>query len=307
MNLKHTKKRMVVLFGTTLLGLGLTACGGGSSSSDVSLTPPPAESEKVTIDASNQDEVIAAAVQAIGASKINVPMFKSSSSSSISPSGRQPIYKKILSATPTLKTLAASGSAACPDGGSISTSGTQTSGSATYNNCQIQDVIINGSVKFTDNGQSGSIAYTNFTMSGQDDMNMAFDSLTYTYQMDSNYEITSMSMAINGAVTYYNQTNYYNNYKFNLNTDNNGNTIYALNGFIKTPCLDAWIEVTTMQDVIITSSGNCPTSGEISIGGNNSSMTVTFNPNSSVDVSINGNAPQTYDSCENLDTGICSL
>ena len=50
---------------------------------------------------------------------------------------------------------------------------------------------------------------------------------------------------------------------------------------------------------------HCPSSGQLVIDGNDSSITLDFNADGSVDVS--GSVTDHYISCDDLDTGICII
>lgn len=314
MNLEHTKKRMVVLFGTTLLGLGLTACGGGSSSSDVALTPAPAESEKVTIDASNQDEVITATIGAIdqGNSFQSFPALKSSKTSSdqiLSKTINQPAFKKTLSIAKNFKTLAASQSYTCTDGGSISVSGTETSGTAVYSDCEEYGVIIDGKVSVTSNsdGTSGTATFTDFRMTLDGELSSYIKYMKYQYTYDGvSYRLSNLSITMEGyAITLGDRTDF-NNYKYTYAEDSNGNVDFTINGFVKNSCLGGWIEIQTLKTVHI-EEFSCPTKGEISAKGNGSDLIVTFNLDHSADLSLNGTPSEHYNSCDDLPSGICGI
>lgn len=314
MNLKHTKKRMVVLFGTTLLGLGLTACGGGSSSNDVSLTPAPAESKKVTIDASNQDEVVATTVKAIdqGNSFQSLPVLKSSKTSSdkiLSKTINQPAFKKALGIAKNFKTLAASQSYTCTDGGSISVSGTQTSGTAVYSHCEEYGAVIDGTVSVSSNseGTSGTATFTDFSMTLDGELSSYIKYMKYQYTYDTvHYKLSNLSITMEGyAITYGERTDF-NNYKFTYAEDDNGNVDFTINGFVKNSCLGGWIEIKTLKTVH-REEYSCPNKGEISVGGNGSELTVTFNLDQSADLSINGSPSEHYNSCDDLPSGICGI
>lgn len=307
----NLQKGFAVLSGIAIVSLSLTGCGGGGSNPESMNFTPPSSSEQVIINETNQDMVTATAVDAIGAGlNTETPLLKgNSSSSSFSKySSKEPMFKKVLSTTKSLKTLAQSGSEECPYGGNITyTATSETSGSGSYNNCQLgPDTTVNGSIKVTGDGYSGTATYTNFSMTDGSETLMAFDSLKYTFRFNSNYDLLSMSMTMNGSATTFDERVEYGNYTFSMDTLNNNDLKLSVNGYIKTPCLNAWLQVTTSENIIISPSASCPTSGSITIGGNASNMNVTFNSDYSADISVNGGALQHYNNCNDLDSGICT-
>jgi len=80
---------------------------------------------------------------------------------------------------------------------------------------------------------------------------------------------------------------------------------FSVNGFIKTDCLGAWIEIKTIENIQINNVDPCPTAGKIVINGNASSITVDFNFDGSVNVS--GSVTDYYGSCLSLPGDTCSI
>jgi len=315
MDLKDIKKGLTVLSSIVVLGFGITACGGGGSTSvaNNSSTPAIADTDKISISPSNSTQVTTAAVDAIGggfAFKNGVAVAKSSKlNSTLLETSSQTAFKKSMQFAQTFKALSVTNSQACPDGGSIDITGDVNSGTATYNQCQYGTGIINGSVSLSGNadGRSGTVTYNNFSLSENGEIAVFFESTAYTYQYDTNYNLQSMSITMNGyAITLGERTDF-KDYTFKLTNDASQNVTFTISGFVKTACLGAWIEVVTNEDIQITQSASCPHAGKLTIGGNASNLVITFNADLSSDVSINGATPEHYPNCNDLDTGICAL
>ncbi|HFQ61166.1 MAG TPA: hypothetical protein ENK39_02550 [Epsilonproteobacteria bacterium] len=316
MDLKDVKKGLTVLSSIIVLGFGLTACGGGGGSSTLASTSTASavpDADKISISPSNSTQVTTAAVDAIGggfAFKNGVSVAKMAKlGSSLSETSSQTAFKKSMQFAQTFKALSVTNSQACPDGGSIDVTGDVNSGTVTYNQCQYGTGIINGSVNLSGNadGTSGTATYNNFSLSENGEIIVFFESTSYTYQYDTNYNLQNMSITMNGyAITLGERTDF-KNYTFTLTNDASQNVTFTISGFVKTACLGAWIEVVTNEDIKIGQSATCPNAGKLTIGGNASSLVITFNTDLSSDVSINGAAPEHYSNCNDLDTGICAL
>ncbi len=311
---KSIKKGIAILFGIAILSFSVTGCGGGGGDDSAPQgSSEIAESERVAITEENSEKITTATLDAIGEGfdLQNGPSFKSTASAINAPMLKiieQPTFKKVLSSAQNLKTIAESGSYQCSEGGNISYNGSETSGTITYNNCQEAGSTINGtmSVSANSDGTSGTMTLTNFSMTSDGETIISLESMAYTYQFNANYELSNISITMNGYATSFGERTDFNNYKFGLTIDNNYNMTFTIDGFIKTACLGAWIEITTTEDIQISYADSCPTAGKITVGGNGSSLTIDFNANQSADVSINGGTPQHYSSCSELDVGTCN-
>ena len=130
--------------------------------------------------------------------------------------------------------------------------------------------------------------------------------MTYDYTMDfETGTISNLTMTLDGYNTFNGERTDFLDYKLQIREGTNDDIFFSIDGFIKTSCLNAWIEIQTMQEVNMGYYAYCPTSGQILIGGNGSSLTVTFNNDGSVDVT--GAVTAHYDDCNALDGTACSL
>ncbi len=305
---KNVKKGIAILFGITILGFSITGCGGGGDTLGSTATAP-AESERVIIDEVNSEQVTAVAL-GIGSDSSSIPLTKSVGSDADTLNlgiMATPALKKALSITKDFKVLATSGSFACDDGGSVSYSGTSTSGIMTYNSCQLGDMTINGTVSVSANSSatSATFTYTNFSIADAGEIVVSFDSLEYTYQVNSSSVISHMTLTINGYITYFDEKIEYNNYIFDITNPYSNDLTFTINGYIKTACLNAWLKVETTETIQKNFFDSCPTAGQIVVGGNSSSLTIDFISDGSVNVS--GDVEAHYTNCTQLDGTTCSL
>ncbi len=300
MGLRDVKMGAIALFGMAIFSFGIVGCGGGGV--DVGATPP-AESDRVAIDAANSDAVAATAYQALDVGDIAGGLNPLGKSFKIL-SDEEPKLKSILAATISLKDMAVDPYADFCDSGTISMSGTQTSATMTFNNCVLGNSSLNGSMILTINstGTEGTLTFANFTTTMNGEIIASYESLSYIYKFNSSMtEITSMTLAINGYILDGDKRMDFINYKLDMSMSDNVYTI-SINGYVKENSLNAWIGITTVEAIKIDDSlGNynyCPIAGKITIGGNGSSMTMTYNNDGSVDVSIDGGVPVHHGTCE---------
>lgn len=301
---KNVKKGFAVLFGMAVLGFSVTGCGGGGSE-DTSTTAPTG-TDLVVITEENSEQVISTAFDALGEGLDfqDGPSFigiVTAQNPSMVKSTQTPALKKVFSSAKDLKTLAESGSIECTEGGSISYSGSELSGTATYNNCQEYSTTINGTMSITSNTDytSGTITFTNFSITNQDGSTLVWNSVVYTFSD------TTMSVSMSGYSLYGEERVEFNNYEFALTFDSSDTMSLTVSGMIKTDCLGAWIEIRTTEAIQFNAFDTCPSAGQVMIDGGSSSLTVDFNADGSVDVS--GSVSEHYDNCTALDTDVCTL
>jgi hypothetical protein len=312
MDLKTVKNGLSILLSIVALGFGLTACGGsgGSTSVNSSSTPAIADTDKITISPSNNRQVTTAAIDAISGGfnftndlpAVDLHMLSSAPSS-------QNSFKKTIQFAQTLKSLSLTSPQACPDGGNLSLIGNPGSGTVIYEQCQYGTVTFNGRVTLSSNAgeSSGTVTYNHFTFSKNGEIVVSLESTIATYQFDRHKHLQNISITMNGYFITLGERTDFKNFTFALTNDANKNVTFKINGFVKTACLGAWIEVVTNEDIKLTQSASCPHAGKLTIGGNASNLVVTFNADLSSDLSVNGATPTHYPSCKDLDTGICAL
>jgi len=297
-----------------LLGIGaiaLAMAGCGSSDGDDGGVVP-GESELVTITEENSENVMDAVFGSIdiGDGFENGPIFNSIASVQSVPMLKSieiPTLTKVLSSSESLNTIAESGTIECSGGGSYSYDGSETSATFTFNNCIESGITMDGTLAFTTNtdGTSGTLTYTNFSVTQDENNKVVYSSATATFSFNDNYDVVDMSITMNGYVIASGEKTEFANYRLVLTMDNNYNMSMTINGSINSDCIGGWVEITTNEAIVGDAYDNCPSSGQIVIGGNASSLTINFNADGSVDVS--GSVSDHYDSCEDLDTGVCSI
>ena len=150
------------------------------------------------------------------------------------------------------------------------------------------DMLIDGSVY--------TLTFTGFKMQ-MDSTVVYYENATVTLNESNN----DLSTAITGYYTDGSDRMDFKDYAVILTGDN-----LTLDGLVKTSCIGAWIEVKTIQPLVMP--GFCPTAGEISIIGNGSNINMVFNADESVDVTLNGEAYNSYNSCDELPSSdvVCS-
>lgn len=301
----NVKKGVAILFGMALLSFSVTGCGGGSSDT-IATDTAQVGTELVVITEENSEQVLSSAFEALGGGFDfqDGPSFigiASAQNNSIVKSTQTSALKEVFSSARDLKTLAESASIECSEGGSISYSGTETSGTATYNNCQEYGTTINGTMSVTINANytSGSMTFTNFSITDQDGSTLVWDSVDYTFSD------TTMSVSMSGYSIYGGERVEFDNYEFALTFDSSDNMSLTVSGMIKTDCLGAWIEIRTTEAIQFNTFDSCPSAGQIVIEGGSSSLTVNFNADGSIDVS--GSVSAHYDNCTALDADVCTL
>jgi len=263
----------------------LSACGGGSSDTPVSEIPL----ELVTITEQNADSVIASAVGSIsGAMDIEDIPVLSTTSSVVKSSSMMTQYAKSISTGISLDS-AVSQTLACSGGGTVTADGDEaTGGTVTYDECVESGVTIDGTMILTIDGSNYTVQFI--------DLRMQMDEIIAYYEdatIQFNEYSTDMSVTITGYSTDGMNRIDFKDYSVSITGDS-----LSLNGLVKTNCLDAWVEVKTIQPLAMP--GFCPIAGEISIAGNSSEINLVFNADESVNVTLNGEAYNSYTTCEDL-------
>lgn len=299
MGIKDFKKGIVVLFSIAALGLGITGCGGGGESS----VSTALDNERVAIDASNSEQVLSTVFNVIEAGdNPTLPLAKSVGETSVPTSVlTQPAaLKEIQSAVLVRNEAVANEPMICSDGGSI----TYTDTGMIFNNCNESGMIMDGTVTVSGNETAASMTLSNFTMTLDSEI-LFYESLTYSFALNAEGEIDTMSITMDGYTNIFGERTDYQNYTFTMSMDTLNVVTFSVNGLIKTDCLGAWIEIRTTESIQINGIDPCPTAGQIVIGGNASSITIDFNSDGSVDVS--GSVTDSYASCADLPAGSCNL
>ncbi len=299
MVLKDIKKGIAVLCGMAVLGISVTGCGGGGGSSVTS----PLEKDGVVIDSSNSEQVINTVfnVMDVG-SDLALPSLKSVGETSAPTSVlTQPATLKQIESSVLARNEAVAGEPIyCTDGGFI----TLTDTGMIFSNCNESGMIMDGTVTASGNETAATMTLSNFTMTLDNEIAF-YESLTYSFTTNANYEINSMSITMDGYTNIFGERTEYQNYTFTMNMNDLSVISFSVNGLIKTDCLGAWIEIRTVENIQINDVDPCPTAGKIVINGNASGITVDFNADGSVNVS--GSVTDYYGSCLSLPGDTCSI
>lgn len=294
------RKGLIILFSIATLSFSITGCGGGGSSSSVST---PLESERVVIDENNTEQVLSTVFNVIevGANP-TLPLAKSVGETSVQTSVlTQPAaLKEIQSAELVRSEAVANEPISCTDGGFI----TYTDTGMIFSDCNESGIIMDGTVTVSGNETAATMTLSNFTMTLDGEI-VFYESLTYSFTLNAAYEIDTMSITMDGYTSIFGERTDYQNYTFTMSIDSLSAITFSVNGFIKTDCLGAWIEIKTTENIQINDIDPCPTAGQIVIGGNASSITIDFNSDGSVDIS--GSVTDSYASCGDIPVGSCNL
>lgn len=279
-------RQIKIIFLASVFAFFLSACGGGGSSdSTVNETPL----ELVTITEQNADAVMASAVGSISdATDIeDIPVLSTSSSIAKS-STMMTQYAKTVSTDFALD-IAVSETVACSEGGTITADGNEVSGgTVTFNECTESGVTIDGTMILTIDGSDYTVEFVGLSME-MDTLILYYESALLSFNEYS----SDLSVAITGYVDDGSNRMDFKDYTASVT----GDTL-SINGLVKTNCITEWIEVKTTQALVMP--GFCPTAGEISIVGNGSNITMVFNADESVDVSLNGQPYASYATCDDL-------
>jgi hypothetical protein len=282
-------RQMKIVLLTGVFAFFLSACGGGGSSSETPVSEIPAQTELVTISDQNVDVAVASAVSSISdALDIeDVPVLSTTSSVAKS-SVLMAQYAKTVSSDFPLSS-AVSQTVECSGGGTVTADGDEaTGGTVTFNECIESGVTIDGAMTLTIDGSNYTVEFINLMIQ----MNEMIAYYEYA-SMQFNETGTDLSVTITGYSEDGSERVDFKEYSVSVTGDS-----FSVNGYVKTNCLGAWIEVKTTQALVVT--GYCPNAGEISILGNNTEVSVVFNADESVTVYLNGEAYASYPTCDSL-------
>ena len=244
--LKDVKKGIAVLFGIAALSFSITGCGGGGSSS----VSTPAESERAVLDVNNSEQAISALFNVIDLGfEPAIPLAKSVGETS-TPTTKvltQSIALQQLKSVAPVRSEAVVGEPIiCSDGGSI----TYTDTEATFNNCNESGIIMDGTMTVSGSETAATMTLSNFTMT-LDTETVFYKSLTFSFTLNTEYEVNSMSITMDGYTSIFGERTDYQNYTFTMTMDNFSAITFSINGLIKTDCLGGWIELRTTENIQI--------------------------------------------------------
>ena len=291
MVLTNLRKKAGLLLGAVVVSFMMIGCGGGSSN-------PVADTKQYTeISDSNADQVIASTVASVGGildTGEDLPII-GSSDSNLAISTEKFVSKLITSSDVNAKIIVAeSGSVACTNGGSYSYTGDATSATVTFDQCTEGDRVMNGTMTMTLNDPAMTVEMIDFSIvyTGETELYYEYVKIEYSdiYDVNSDFSIT-----MTGTATVGGETVEVENYSLVKSGDS-----YRFSGLISSACMGGWVEITTTTPLTMSTDG-CPESGEIVVSGeNDSELTITFNSDQSVDVSVNGEAYAHYNNCEDM-------
>ena len=94
-----------------------------------------------------------------------------------------------------------------------------------------------------------------------------------------------------------------------ISTGNQNQTSMQIKGsFKESSCLNQWITVKTLSPIVMMTNNTCPTAGQLSMTMSQSTTTITYNSDQSIDIGGNGTS-QHYDNCDDLknisDANVC--
>ena len=181
-------------------------------------------------------------------------------------------------------------------------------GTIVFNDCVMGTISIKGQVAFSSTGSgcrpdSITITYTDFEIDNpDDDLQVSTKSSTIVLS-NFNWEggvIKGVTMVLNGTINAVVNGESYSvsceNYTIVMTATAAGVRL-NISGRITGPCLDGWVTLETIEDIIVDVDKDCPTGGKIKVMGDRDSY-ITFHSNGSVD--IDGH---TYSSCDDINRG----
>ena len=296
------KSRWAMLLGVALVSFTVIGCGSSGDDTPDDGAPggnPPVVEDKVVITEENRDQVVSSPIWMVE---------RAFAAGGIYFSGKDPSVNTAVMKS-VANTIAARETEECGvDGSKTVDFDAESTMTTVYENCQEYEggSIIHGTKTWRSSGNDITETFTDYHEKPTNDysVEISFESATLKTTVDDEFNPLSGSSEINGYIKESGIQTDLENYQFVFKKDGNSLT-FSMDGRIKsTPCLDKWIEVETVTDVkmeVINYQASCPTVGGVKVlGGNDTSLTMNFNADGSVDVSINGGSTEHYDSCDDL-------
>jgi len=322
-----------MILGSLVVGsvIAFTACGGGGGTTDAGGI---ADADKVAITEANLPNVFDAVGGAFSQSG-NVPDFDEiiNPDSTTKTAKKSPQIQKIVK---TIQDMGVAATQQCDDGGSVTLDGDQTKGTLTFTNCKVSEnygntgsfeETMNGTVTYETTLTSAHYTLTNFTLSGSESwigMSNTMESDTWEHkytnadikasESETEYSAQiSLTMSLKDDDVTAEFSGYTSTFKHTI-ADNR--TEMSVDGFVKTNCMNGWIEIDTTTPIVEVENytnyeeNTCPTQGVITVKGQGgSSTTMTFNSDGSMD--FTGAVSKHLASCNEMDSedgeGACSL
>lgn len=281
--MKNMKKTLAMTLSAGV-SVMLTACGGGSSTTENAVTNLPL----VKIDSANKKEVTAILFDSVDMTTPKLPNVSSTNDAG----------SPLTNVLPTALLAKSSGVPySCSEGGSIVSSEADGNSVITYENCTEAGTTVNGEIKVAYNETSQTITYT------LTDYSLSDNSGTYTTS-NTLYTVSSGRIAYTttGTLTNSEQTLNFNNYSYALSLTDNKVDI-SIDGSLKTDTLGNWITIKSDKTMQL-SDNTCPLSGAIIVTGKDSTLNLTFSSDKSIDVILNNALVQSYGDCNKLPTEV---
>jgi len=301
MFMTNLKKKVSILLLIGSISFITVGCGGGGGGGGTVETPK----EMVTITKDNAEKVIGGTVESIGAALdledgSLIPMTNTVSDNIAESATKFNRLGNIASANLEPGTLAESGTESCSGGGSVSYNGDEnTGGTVKFDQCVEQGITINGSMDIRINGADTTTTLTNFSVKGSTSTptgSYSFEVFYSNATVHLNTSTYDMSLTATGYSIENGKKFEFENYRMTKT----GNK-YTFNGLIKSDCIGGWVEIKTNTPLVMDQ--DCPTAGEIVTIGNNSEMKTVFNSDKSVDVTLNGEKIEHYQTCDEMPEG----
>lgn len=280
----NTNKTLTLIL-LTGLSIILTACGGGSSTTESTATTLPL----AKIDTSNQQEVTAALFDSVDITTPRLPVADAATDESS-------LLAKVLPNHTASSQTSEGEPYSCTQGGTINTSESNGISTIVYDNCKESNATINGEINIAYDETAKEITYT------LKDYSLVTETSAYT-TTETTYKVSAVlvSYTTTGKVVTGDQTVEFNDYRYSLSLVENKIAI-SIDGYVKPQSLENWIAVKT-NNVISLSDNTCPLSGNLEVQGDSSKLGIVFASDKSVDVTLNGTLAQEYESCEALPKG----
>lgn len=209
-------------------------------------------------------------------------------------------------------------SVSCPNGGSISISGSYPNLTMTFNQCKYGTATLNGSQStsfssITSTSASFTATTSNFTYSDSS-ISVTMTNVTSNYSISFSGTYLSYTGTMSGTIGYtlasVSKSYQYDNFKITMTSSSSGTTL-SISGRIKDDCLNGWVTVSTNTAIFIPTGSAYPTSGAVLVTSGSDTVKVVFNSNSSISVYYNNTLVSTYTDytqvrnlCNSLSLGI---
>jgi len=265
--------------------LSLVGCGSDSVTTTPPIAPLVVNSDKLTINQDNSELVIAStigSIKTLGKKIEDIPRIDLDKIPGFGMASND-----IAGVDLDISGIADM----CKEGGSAElNSVTSTTLSITFKDCKDKDKILNGKAKLKLNSGLYNLDLTNFSY----DNSAYFEVANIIYdergdRKDFDVFVSSGFVVDNGEQISLRDISL-------IKVSQN----YRLNGNLGTDCLGGVVLLKTVNAIVM-ENDECPTSGELyAVGGEGSTLGITFNENKSIDTFLNNDIREDYNSCLSL-------